>query len=180
MISSEPQNILLPIFLWWCSIMSQCHAGKKLLLFSRSRSQQGLIWSKYDSFYYICFTADPFSSKLGFMVYYHKPECLMEKWDCCVQGQGHSKFQNVNECLPRWYPLNWWTFYYQTGYGDASLWARVVCKKIGLQSSRFRVIVESHIIKYDVSTRSADLLIFFQTCLIGWYIIISWGVLCKN
>ena len=38
---------------------------------------------------------------LVLMVHYHKKECLMEKWDCCVQGQGHSKFQNVNECLSR-------------------------------------------------------------------------------
>ena len=40
-----------------------------------------------------------FATKLGLMVHFHEPECLMEKWDCCVQGEGHSKFQNVNECL---------------------------------------------------------------------------------
>ena len=29
-LSSETQNILLPNLVWWCSIMSQCHAeGKK-------------------------------------------------------------------------------------------------------------------------------------------------------
>ena len=60
--------------------------------------------------------------KLGMMVHYHRPECLMEKWDYCVQGQGHSSFQNVNECLSRWHFLKQWTFYYQTWYGDASLW----------------------------------------------------------
>ena len=31
-----------------------------------------------------------------------------------------------------------------------------------------------------VSTISAELLNFFQPDLIGWYIIISWSVLCKN
>ena len=46
MASSETQNILLPNLVWWCSIMRQFHAQKKCLLSSRSRSQQGLIWSK--------------------------------------------------------------------------------------------------------------------------------------
>ena len=64
---------------------------KICLLFSRSRSKQGLVWSKYDSFYCIFRIADPFATKLGLMVHYHKPECLMKKLDCCVQGQGHSK-----------------------------------------------------------------------------------------
>ena len=31
-----------------------------------------------------------------------------------------------------------------------------------------------------VSTISAELLFFLQLNLIGWYIIISWSVLCKN
>ena len=30
----------------------------------------------------------------------------LEKWDCWIQCQGHSKFQNVNECLSRRYLLN--------------------------------------------------------------------------
>ena len=41
-----------------------------------------------------------FATKLGLIVDYDKPECFMEKFDCCVQGQGH-KFQNVRECLSR-------------------------------------------------------------------------------
>ena len=47
----------------------------------------------------IC-TADPFATKLGLLVHYHKPECFTEKLDCCVQGQGHSKISKcqVNVC----------------------------------------------------------------------------------
>ena len=55
-----------------------------------------------------------------------------------------AKFQNVSECLPRWYFLKRWTFYYQTWYDDASLWARLSFKKIGLLSlslrSQFKII----------------------------------------
>ena len=63
---------------------------------------------------------------------------LWKKMDCCVQGQCHSKSQNVNVCLSGWYLLNCWTIYLQTWYGDASLWARVSCEKVGLLSSRPR------------------------------------------
>ena len=49
------------------------------LLFSRSWSLQELIWSKYDNFYCIFCTADPFATKRGLIVHYHKPECPMKK-----------------------------------------------------------------------------------------------------
>ena len=44
---------------------------------------------------------------------------------------------------------------------------------------RVKVTVRAHVIKYD-STISTELLIFLQPNLIGWYIIISLNVLCKN
>ena len=88
------------------------------LLFSRSRSQQGLIWSQYDSFNYSFLTADLFAARLSLIVHYHKQECCMEKLDCCVQGQGHSKIlkchwmfvhtissESRNHLLPN---LVWW------------------------------------------------------------------------
>ena len=71
---------------------------------------QELIWSKYNNFHCIFWSAHPFATKLGLIVHYHKPECFIEKLYCYVQGQGQSKFQNINECLPRWYFLNCWTF----------------------------------------------------------------------
>ena len=71
-----------------------------------------LIWSKYDSFYYICWTADPFPTRLGLMVHYHKPKCLMEKWDCCVKVT--EKVQNSSDCSSGQYLINCWTFCNQT------------------------------------------------------------------
>ena len=63
--SSEPQNILLPNLVWWCSKLSQNNMRKKnCLLSSRSRSQQGLIWSKFDSFYCSFWTANLFVTRL--------------------------------------------------------------------------------------------------------------------
>ena len=124
---------------WYCDAIpwARVHAKKICVLFSRSRSWQWLIWSTYDSFYYICWTADTLATKLALVVH-HKPECLGKKWVCCVQGQGHSMIENENECLSKWYFMNRWTFYYQTWCVDASLSAILSSKKIGLLSSRSR------------------------------------------
>ena len=75
-------------------------SSKKIdLLFSRSRSLQELVWSKYDNFYCIFLIAVPFATKLSLVVHYHEQECFMEKLDCC--GQGHSK---ISKCqwMSRW------------------------------------------------------------------------------
>ena len=104
---------------WYCDASSVRVSCKKIdLLFSRSRSLQELIWSNYDNFYCISWTAYAFSTKLGLMVHYHKPKCFMEKLYCCVQGHGHSKIskcqwmfvkmissESLNLLLP---DLVWW------------------------------------------------------------------------
>ena len=68
-ISSKLSNILQT---WYCDASSWAGVScKKIdLLFSRSRSQQGLIWYKYGSFYYIFWTADPFATKLFFFFFW--------------------------------------------------------------------------------------------------------------
>ena len=51
MICSKPPNILLPNLVLWCIIMSWSVVQKDWLaiVLSRSRSQQGLMWSRYNS-----------------------------------------------------------------------------------------------------------------------------------
>ena len=78
--SSDLQNILLPHLVWWCSIMSQSVVQKKnCFLYSRSRSQQGLMWSKYDSFYHIFWTVDSLATKLGLTLYHDNQSVLWKK-----------------------------------------------------------------------------------------------------
>ena len=125
------------------------HCEPDCMLFSRLRSQQGLVWPNFDSFYYIFWTADPFATRLGLIKRYHKPKCLMEKWDVVFKVKVTAKFHNVNECLSRWYHLNRWTFYNHTWYGDASLLARLSSKKIDLLFSRSRLLQELIWSKYD-------------------------------
>ena len=84
---------------WFCgtSPWARVSCGNLLLLLllsstsSRSRSQRGFIWSKYDSFYYIFWTIDSLATKLDLMIHNHKPECLVKKLDYCIQDQGHSE-----------------------------------------------------------------------------------------
>ena len=140
MIPSEPQNVLFPNLVWWCSIMSRSIMQKKnCLLYSLSKSQRGPKWSKYDSFCYIFWTADSFATYLNWMVQHHKPECLVkEKRTTACKVKVTAKAQNVRECLSRWYLLNCQTFCRQTRYCDSSSSAGVPCKKIGLLFSRSR------------------------------------------
>ena len=108
----------------------------------------------------IFWAVDPFATKLGVIIHFHKLECLMNKFDCLVQGRGHSKISKCqwmfvqtmsSEPLPNFNYQTWYisselmvsseplpNFNYQTWYGDASSWARSSLKKIGLLSSRSR------------------------------------------
>ena len=79
----------------------------------------------------IFLTTERFVIKPGVVVQHHKLECFVEKLVYCDQGQSHSKGSKC-QCMSRWYLLNQQTFCYQTWYCDASSWARVSCKKIGL------------------------------------------------
>ena len=94
--SSKPPHILLPNLVLWCITMSRSACKKIDVLFSRSRSQQGLMWSKYDSFYYIILTVDSLAAKLGLMIHHQKPECPMKKkWITAFRVKVKAKGQNL-------------------------------------------------------------------------------------
>ena len=71
------------------------------------------------------------------MVHHYKVDCFVKRLDCfvVVQVKVTEKVRNSSECSAGWYPLSCWTFCNQTWYGDATSWAKVSCKKIGLLSS---------------------------------------------
>ena len=100
MISSEPQNILLPNLVWWCSIMSQSVMCKKnCLLLSRSRSLWGFIWSKYYSFYYIFWTA----GKLYFDGRFPAEKAFGRlRVSSCIPVGGHKSIFWCADCTALW------------------------------------------------------------------------------
>ena len=134
------------------------------LLFSRSgfaiftaRAHMIKIWQ----FYCIFWTADPFAAKLGLILHYHKPECFMEKLDCCAQGEGHSKIlkydwmfvqiifsELLNLLLPN---LIWWYI----------IMSQIVFQKVLFAVFRVNITVKNNIIKmwlfHILSAWTADL-----------------------
>ena len=72
----------------------ECHAGKKCLLSWRSASQWGLIWSKYDFFLLYLLSCWFFGKQTWSDDTPHKSECLVKKWNYCVQGRGHFEGSN--------------------------------------------------------------------------------------
>ena len=115
-ISSKPPNILFPNLVLWCIIM------------------QEFMWSKYYNVYCIFWTADPFATKLGLIVHYHKPECFVERLDCCVQGKGRSK---ISKCQ--------WMFVQMIFYDTRNfllpnlLWWCIITSQIVFQKDWFTV-----------------------------------------
>ena len=123
MISSKPTKHFVSNFgIVMHHYESECHAKRFICYFQG----QGHCKSWYDQI--VTFSAVSLEllilccqfTKLGLIVHYHthKPECFMEKLDCCVQGQGHSKIskcqwmfvqiifsKSLNILLPN---LVWW------------------------------------------------------------------------
>ena len=119
------------------SRMSQSVNWNKTCLLS-SRSQWGLIWSKYDSDYYTFWTANSLVTKLG-LIRYHRPEHLVERLDYFILGQGHSEGSKCL-CLSRWYLLN----YKNILFPNLVLWCTIMelachAKRICLLFSRSRL-----------------------------------------
>ena len=81
MISSKPPNILFPNLVWWCIFMSRSVMQKDwLAMFMVKVTARA---------HMINWTADPFATKLGLMVHYHKPMCLMKKLENPQKSKTH-------------------------------------------------------------------------------------------
>ena len=121
MISSKPPNILFPNLVLWCIIMSQSVMQKDWFAIFKVKFTARALMIKIWQFLWYLLNCWSFSTKLGLLVYLLVSQSVLWKnWIVVVKVT--AKFQNVNECLSRYF-LNRWTFYYQTWYANASLWA---------------------------------------------------------
>ena len=57
-----------------------------------------LIWSKYDSVYYVYWTVDSSATKHGLMIHHHKSELYEQNWMTAFTFKVTSKGQNFNVC----------------------------------------------------------------------------------
>ena len=94
------------IIVGWIVLWKDCIA----LLWSWSRTQEGFKIPMKVFLDNISSTAEPFVTKLGMVIHHHRPECLVRRLVCCLQGQGHSEgsYNRIGLFLP--YLLNCWSF----------------------------------------------------------------------
>ena len=135
MISFESQNILLLNLVWWCSISSWNVVQKKIFSIFKvkvtARAHMIKIWLSVMSSELLTLC----QPNLVWWYIIISQIIFWEKLDYCIQGQGHSEGSEY-----------WWMFVQNdqiisslpNSYCDASSWARVSCKKIGLLFSRSR------------------------------------------
>ena len=132
--------------------------------------------TKYNSFYYIFWTADSLAIKLGLMVHRHKQNVLWKKWMTAFKVKVTAKVQNVNICLSRWYPL--------TPHPSPSIllpnlvWRYIIMSQSIMQKDRFVIFnikVTARLVwsKYDSFYYNLWTVDPFVTNLVWWYIIIS-------
>ena len=149
----------------------ECHAGgKKSLLSSRSRSQRGLI-SKYDSFYYICWTIDSSATKHDLMKHNCKPECLLKiigllHWRS--ESQWRVKMSVFLQMISSKPPNSW--------LPNAVSWCIIISESI-MQKERFaifkvKVTAVAHMIK--LWQWVLYLMNCWSFCYLTWFYNISW------
>ena len=130
MISSEPLNFLLPNVVWWCIIMSQIIFPKNWFAVFKikvtMKNHLIKIWLSDISPELLLL----FQLKL---IWWHT-DFFVKRLDCSVVATVKvGTVQNSSQCSSWRCHLNCWTFCNQTWYCDASSWARLSRKKIGLQ-----------------------------------------------
>ena len=142
------------------------------LLSSKSRSQQGLIWSKYDllclldcwSFCYQTWFVDNIVISCN---------VLWRKLIAVLKARSQQNFKNLMiNIFWRAEPFTTKIGMVMHYHGPKD-WFAVFKFKV-------KVSVKDHIIKVLLSNISSALLLLFQPNLVLWHIIISWSVLCKK
>ena len=172
-ISSKPPNVLFPNLVLWFIIMSRSVVQKDWFAIFKVVVTARAHMIKIDNYYGVFWTADPFATKLGLIVYYHKPECFMKKLDCYVQGQGHSK---ISKCQ--------WIFVQIISSETLNLlppnlvWWIIIMRQIVFQTNWFvvfkvKVTVKDHIILLRLFNISSELLVLLQLNLVWWHNIMS-------
>ena len=96
-ISSEQLNLLYPSLIWWCIVLSRCHAqelGCYLQSHNKDLYNYNMIVSTI-SVQCCCFLL-LFFTELSLLVDHHKPKHTLKMCYCCVKGQGHSNGSKFN------------------------------------------------------------------------------------
>ena len=188
--SPEPLNRFKPNLVWWCILTRWCVIQKNWFnIFNVKVTLRGYIIKIWLFLRYLLNCRSVCNQTWFVSAASEAKSVLWKNWVTAFKVKVTAKVQNVSECLSKWYLLNCWTFYNQIWHDDASSWARLSYKKIGLLSykkigklslrsrSQWRIIT---IIKIWHSNISSGLLILLQLNMVWWHIIIRWIVLWKD
>ena len=85
--------IISPSVIWWDIIISQSVIYEKWVSIFKVKVTVTELWFiQWNMTISIMFwTADFLDNQLSLTVHVYKPECLVKKLLCCIQGQGHSE-----------------------------------------------------------------------------------------
>ena len=132
------------------------------MLSSRSRSQRGLIWSNYDCFHCIFWTANPFATKLGFMEFCYQPECPVDKKGLlCLRLRSQWNFKlSMNVCLDE---IFWTAEPCITNLGMVMHHHEPECNDKGCFTViKIKVTVKAYVIEIWLSAVSSEPLVLLQ------------------
>ena len=104
---------------------------------------------------------------------------LWRNWISVFKVKVTAKFQNVNECLSRWYFLNRLTFLLPNVVWWCIIMSQIVFQKDWFAVFKIKVTVKDNI-KIWLFNILSEQLILLQLSLVWWYIIIRWIVLWKD
>ena len=153
--------------------MSHCILlGKKKKLFTIIKVT-GLIWSNYDSFYHVFWTAHSSATKLGLMIHHHKPECPVKKNELLHSWSRVKKSMSRCLLIPKHF-LTKLGIVMHLHEPDCHA-KKLICYFQGQGHSK-----GSYDQSMTVCTIYFQLLILLQINLVWWHIIISWIVSQKK
>ena len=169
MISSKPPNIVFPnLVLWW--IMSQSVMQKDWFDIYKVKVTARAHMIKIQQF--------PLVLLPNLVARVISQSVLWRNWIVVFKVKVTAKFQNVNECLPKYF-MNHWTFLLSNLVRWCIVMSRIIFQKDWFAVFKIKVTVKDNIIKIWLFNILSELLILLQLNLAWWHIIISLIVLWK-
>ena len=101
-VSSELLILLLPNSVWKYIIISQNVLWRNWIVIFKVKVTTKVPECQWMFAHMICseLLNPDFTTKLCVLMHHHEPDCLPEKFVCCLQGQGHSEGSyNQDDCL---------------------------------------------------------------------------------
>ena len=105
---------------------------------------------------------------------------LWRNWIVVFKVKVTEKFQNISECMSKWYFFNCWTFLLPNLVWWCLIMSQIVFQKDWFAVFKIKVTLKDNIIKTRLLNMLSELLILLQLNLVWWYITIWRIVVWKD